>query len=189
VRSNYREIWSTPISEYILEDITLQKYITDMLFNQQDSYGNPVGNNFNIIDNQEDPFVQWTYSCVYDFLAKFYTTDKKVELHRAWVSSQKPLESVPVHSHAPVDVVAVYYINTIPEHPELLVYDPRPAHRFNEVVIEKNGIVLDDGARNIFIKPEPYKMVLFPGYLLHSVNTNLTNVPRFSLAMNFKLLR
>lgn len=185
MKSNYKEIWSTPIAEYYLDRIELHATIIETM----NKRFNDIGNTLNVVDSMNTEFISWVYNCIYDYLNKFYNLQNKIIIQRGWIEKQDQFETNEAHSHAPVDLIAIYYIDPHPEHPELIVYDPRPPHRFNEVKIIKNGIIRADCARHITIKPEPYKLVVLPGYLLHGVGTNLSEHPRYSLAMNIKIER
>lgn len=177
----FREYWSTPIAEYQLDNEDLKTHVVDIINKEYD-----LGNEVNILVDG-DMFLEWVYSCSKNYLSKFYKNDCEVELARSWVNLQKPLENLPIHSHAPIDFVGVYYINSTDNHPLLNIYDPRPPHKFNEVVVERNGQNVVDCARQISIKPKQGHLVLFPGYLMHGVDANLTRTSRQSLAMNFKI--
>jgi uncharacterized protein (TIGR02466 family) len=182
--SRYKEIWSTPIAEFYLEDTSLQEYISKIMQKQY-----TIGNNINVIDNEEDPFVKWILTCAKEYASKFYNIDKPIKIKRSWIEVQEQYRINEAHVHAGTDIIAIYYINPNEKHPELNIYDPRPAHRFNEVTIKHNNVIRTDCARHIAIKPEQYKLVLIPGYLLHGVNTNLITEPRLSLSMNMVIDR
>ena len=185
--SKFENIWSTPFGQYFLEDAALQHYIIELI-------NRPVGNIGNTFDFLEDadkshPFIKWLYTCAEDYLSKFYPNHGEIEIQRAWVSTQLYGDNTDLHSHNPVDFVGVYYINCEPDHPELIILDPRPPHWFNEVkTTDKYGIT-HDGSRHISVKPEPYKLIMFPGYLMHGVGINMSQIPRHALAVNFKIKR
>jgi hypothetical protein len=171
-----KHYWSTPIGEYALSDLSLERHVNSLLRKQYD-----VGEEFNLLP-EGDVFLNWVHSCARDYVSSFYDLQTEIDMVRSWVNTQKPLEDLPVHSHAPVDFVGVFYLNYNDNHPSLQVYDPRPPHKFNEVSF---GSV--NCARHIDIKTEKNKLVFFPGYLLHGVRSNMTRDIRQSLAMNFKI--
>jgi hypothetical protein len=172
-----KHYWSTPIGEYTLDDVSLEGHLGDLL-NKDYSQGGE----FNLLE-EGDVFLNWVYECARDYTSGLYPKYHENMLVRSWVNTQKPLEDLPVHSHAPVDFVGVFYLNSRDTHPSLQVYDPRPPHKFNEVV---SGTV--DCARHIDINPEKNKLVFFPGYLLHGVRANMTREVRQSIAMNFRIV-
>lgn len=177
-KNNYTEYWSTPIAEYINDNQEDRDYAKSLLTTpaiNEDFCGLSGGK-----------FLDWICDSARDYVSKFYHKDFDIELTRTWISVQNPLENFPTHSHT-VDVIGVYYINSNDNHPPLTIYDPRPAHKFNEVSIQRNGVTIIDCARHINIKSETGKLVFFPGYLMHGVDANLTREPRAALAMNFQI--
>jgi len=187
MKSEYREIWSTPIAEYQLEESNLHQMVVDMVNQPYDNQGNE----FNIMEYKDNKFTQWVFSCCKDYLSKFYDKlDPELLIKRAWVTTQNYGQPNQAHSHGATDIIAVYYIHALPEHPDLTVYDPRPPHIFNEVSFWNDaGIQIADCARQIYIKPITGKLILIPGYLLHGVDSNMSKEPRLSLAMNIKIKR
>lgn len=187
MKSNYREIWATPIAEYQLEDQNLHQLVVDMVNKPYDGQGN----SFNIMEDKDNEFTKWVFSCCQDYLSKFY--DKKnpeVYIKRAWVTTQQYGQPNQTHSHGATDVIGVYYIHATEEHPDLAIYDPRPPHIFNEVSFwNDEGIQIADCARQIYVQPRSGKLLFLPGYLLHGVDANLSQDPRLSLAMNIKIKR
>lgn len=171
-----KHYWSTPIGEYTLDDKSLEGHVNTLLNKDY-----VEGNEFNILC-EGDVFLNWVSERARDYVSGFYALETEIEMVRSWVNTQKPLEDLPVHSHAPVDFVGVFYLNSNENHPHLQIYDPRPPHKFNEV---SSGMV--DCARQIDIQPKKNKLIFFPGYLLHGVRANMTREIRQSLAMNFKI--
>lgn len=187
MKSDYREIWSTPIAEYQLEDQRLHELVVNYV-NQP--YGGQ-GNTFNIMQDRESDFTKWVFKCCADYLSKFYDKESpEVYIKRAWVTTQNYGQPNQTHSHGGTDIIGVYYIHATPEHPDLAIYDPRPPHIFNEVSFwNDEGIQIADCARQVYIKPITGKLIFLPGYLLHGVDANLSKDPRLSLAMNIKIKR
>lgn len=182
MKSEYREIWSTPIGEYWLEDQKLHQMVVDMSVGTYDT-----SPDFDILKNNKNEFTEWVKSCCIDYVSKFYKQPFTVDFKRSWITTQNYGEPNEAHSHGATDVVGVYYIQSTEEHPDLVIYDPRAPHIFNEAKIIKNGNVICDCARSTVVKTLTGKLVFFPGYLLHGVDTNISRNPRLSLAMNIKL--
>ena len=179
--NNHQQIWVTPISEYFLSDISVEKCL--------------ISNLHNCVEFKDwegvEPFFDWLRSCVSEYVSNNFNIKTSIEIQRAWFNELRPLECTPVHSHGNVDVVGVYYFNLEEnaDNSDLILYDPRPPHRFNEVVVKDGNNNTLDCARQINISAKNHKLVLYPGYLLHSVQTNLTDVSRYSIAINFKVAR
>jgi hypothetical protein len=98
------------------------------------------------------------------------------------------------HNHN-ADVVAVYYAR-VPEHSRPAVLLPTPEDEY--FAAEDGVLLLHDprfnanlaavGVRDyVKVFPRPGLMVLFPGYLWHSVTPHLGDTPRVALSANFRL--
>lgn len=90
------------------------------------------------------------------------------------------------HAHPLALVVAVYYVRALGKgHGDILLHDPRGGISWKNVVDkDSRGI----GGYRIFerITPESGQLIIFPGYLIHSVEPNLlTDQPtRMSIGIN-----
>jgi hypothetical protein len=101
-----------------------------------------------------------------------------------------------VHNHN-ADVAGVYYVRT-PEHDRPAVFVPGPDSTDDYFVAEDGALVLHDprfnanlaavGVRDYAkVFPRPGLMVLFPGYLWHSVTPLLSEGRRLAISANFRL--
>ena len=184
MRSNYREIWPTPIGEYWLEDMSIHNELISLVANVQWNGDDTM----HLLKNQTR-FGDWVKECVADYVSKFNFPLKDISIRRAWCTTQHPLHDNFIHTHYSVDVAGVYYLETIPEHPSLEIFDPRPSHNFNMVNRRMADGNIASGFCSIQIPPEKYKLLLHPGYLHHGVTHNLTDVPRSAVAMNIETKR
>jgi uncharacterized protein (TIGR02466 family) len=181
MKNNYRELWSTPIAEYWLEDMSIHEELQQHVFHKYETYqGHDTMNLF----DEPCRFSNWVLECVKDYTSKFNYPLKQAAITRGWCSTQFPLHDNFIHTHYSVDIAGVYYIDTIPEHPSLEIFDPRPSHNFNMVHRKMADGNIASGFCSIQIPPERYKLLLHPGYLHHGVTHNLTNIPRSAVAMN-----
>ena len=88
------------------------------------------------------------------------------------------------HHHGNSDLSAAYYVSAHDECGDIVFYDPRPAR------VYKNPIAKTPNKLNATInsvKPENGLLVLFPSYLEHSVNPNLSNKKRIVISFNISL--
>jgi hypothetical protein len=85
------------------------------------------------------------------------------------------------HFHHLAMMVGVYYVSVEDNQGDILLHDPRGAVRWRD-----NQVVNDTykkGRTYHRITPHTGMLLLFPNYLVHSVETNLTNKPRISIAI------
>ena len=88
------------------------------------------------------------------------------------------------HHHSNSDLSAAYYVSAHEKCGDIVFYDPRPAPVHNHP-ISKSANNLNATVNSI--KPEPGMLVLFPSYLEHSVNPNLSNKKRIVISFNISL--
>ena len=90
------------------------------------------------------------------------------------------------HHHGNSDISAAYYVKAPKNCGDIVFYDPRPApvfsHPYSNQPNNLNAMVNS-------VKPVEGCLVLFPGYLDHSVNENLSNKERVVISFNIKLLQ
>lgn len=105
-------------------------------------------------------------------------------------------EFTAAHNHN-ADVVAVYYAQ-VPDHARPPVFLPTPGGEDDYFAQEDGALLLHDprfnanlagsGQRDyVKVFPRPGLMVLFPGYLWHSVTPHLGERPRLAISANFRL--
>ena len=180
MKSNYREIWATPIAEYYLDDITIHNELVNIINNT--SWGGDDSMN---LFKEPCRFSEWVLDCVKDYTSKFNYPLKSASIQRGWCVLQHPFYDTFIHTHYTADIAAVYYVDVIPEHPPLEVIDPRPAHNFNMVHRKLcDGVNVGSGFSSIQIPVATHKLILHPGYLHHGVSYNLTDKTRTVVAMN-----
>ncbi len=90
------------------------------------------------------------------------------------------------HHHGNSDISAAYYVRAPENSGEIVFYDPRPAPVFSHPSSTKPNSL---NAMVNSINPAEGGLVLFPSYLDHSVNENLSNEERIVISFNLSLLR
>lgn len=178
--------WSTPIEEFLLED---KDIILDSINIIEEHVPVEMRSVNHSIYREDSKFFNWVLECVRGYLISNFNESRECYVDRAWGVNQRFGYSNDVHSHTPTHIAAVYYINANEHHPELEIFDPRPAHIFNNVFRTVSDGSIMGGCRSIKIEPRTNKLVIFPGYLLHGVGTNMTHDPRVCIAMNINLKR
>lgn len=187
MKSNYYEIWPTPIGEYWLDDMSIHSELVELISNKYKSYeGHDTMNLF----TEPCRFSDWVHECVKDYTIRINYPMKSSRIQRAWCTTLHPLHDNFMHTHYHVDIAAVYYLDVVPEHPPLEIFDPRPAHSFNSghrLMADGNIASLNESV--IQFPPENFKLLMHPGYLLHGVTHNLTNIARSAVGINIALER
>ena len=88
------------------------------------------------------------------------------------------------HHHSNSDLSAAYYVSAHENCGDIVFYDPRPAPVYKNP-ITKNPNNLNATVNSI--KPEAGMLVLFPSYLEHSVNPNMSDKKRIVISFNINL--
>jgi len=88
------------------------------------------------------------------------------------------------HLHSNNDLSAAYYVTAEENCGDIIFYDPRPATIYKHPIAKKPNIL---NATINSISPEPGMLVLFPSYLEHSVDPNLSEQKRIVISFNLSL--
>jgi uncharacterized protein (TIGR02466 family) len=182
--SDYREIWATPIAEYFLDNVNAHQEIINAFTNPAP---NVDGQAFNLLEASDCTlFKNWFISRCNEYTSSFLR-NSSCTIKRSWGNIQCKGEYAHHHQHGSIDLIGVYYVNTLPKHPPLQIFESRIPHKFNARSISKDGRIITENVRYINIEPTMGKLVLFPGYLLHYVPTNMLEEPRISIAINVEV--
>lgn len=92
------------------------------------------------------------------------------------------------HHHPDCDLLGVYYVKAPLNSGDLLLLDPRGSVK----TLWKEPLVTNDANGNSSrafyrYKPTPGKLLLFPNYLFHAVETNLSEEERISVVLSIRL--
>jgi uncharacterized protein (TIGR02466 family) len=100
----------------------------------------------------------------------------------------KPLECDTPHHHPDLDLVGVYYVSVPSNSGNILFYDPRGSVK---ILWEDPAVGPDSQGRTgrvcYSLTPTVGTLVLFPSYLFHSVETNLSEENRISIVMDIRI--
>lgn len=102
--------------------------------------------------------------------------------HQAWVNLSPPGAFNKLHFHPNCHFSGVYYVSLkAPECGSIYFRDPRVASRMMTYPTDK---VTDFTAEEIRMRPEEGRMYVFPGWLEHGVEENLSDSDRISISFN-----
>ena len=90
------------------------------------------------------------------------------------------------HHHGNSALSAAYYVKAEENAGDIVFFDPRQANVFHHPISNK---VNNINAQVQSVTPKPGTLVLFPSYLEHKVNTNLSNEDRIVISFNVSLMR
>ena len=90
------------------------------------------------------------------------------------------------HHHGNSALSAAYYVKAEQNAGNIVFFDPRQANVFHHPTSKD---VNNINAQVQSVTPKPGTLVLFPSYLEHKVNPNLSNAERIVISFNVSLIR
>ena len=178
------EFWATPVWEI---DTGFDDYFNTILVNDIAEMANK-GVQYNIWDKDcysMNTLKETIFKCL-DLAVKPYFPSfhpYNPQLIDGWGHRTKPGENLLLHAHPHVILVATYYAKVPKDSGDLLLVDPRGTINWDWVSDSKHPRTLN-GVVYKRIEPTPGKLVIFPGYLAHMVDTNHSKEDRVSVAAN-----
>jgi uncharacterized protein (TIGR02466 family) len=101
---------------------------------------------------------------------------------QVWLNISPPGASNQIHFHPNCHFSGVYYVSLdAPECGSIFFRDPRVASRMMTYPVEK---ATEFTASELRMRPEEGRMYVFPGWLEHGVEENLSNRDRVSISFN-----
>lgn len=139
------------------------------------------GNYFDL-NTPEINKLKYTVKDYCDQIAEKYRWDKKATYIIGRQNPIRPGENDTPHGHHHAMMVAVYYLQVPEKSGDIILNDPRG------MVFWVDPQVVNDGSHKSCrsyhrITPKPGMLLMFPNYLIHSVETNLSNQMRLSIMM------
>ena len=184
-------IWASKIDNYEIINKEMLEYIIDL--QNKDPEGLLKSNfkgwhskDFNIKHEQPKNFIEGIKKNINLALNDmgWDLSSQTVKIKSVWAIINEKDAWNQKHHHSNSDLSAAYYVSAHDNCGDIVFYDPRPAPVHNHP-ISKSPNKLNATVNSI--KPEPGMLVLFPSYLEHSVNPNLSNKKRIVMSFNISL--
>lgn len=180
-------VWALQIENYKSVNEEMYTYIKNQ--QEKDQIGINKSNikgwhskDFNLNDKEPQNFVSFVISYVEQIMLDM-NWDKKqsVKINNMWAIVNTGGSANLRHQHGNSTISGAYYVRAPESCGDIIFYDPRPAPVYshpnatspNSLNAQVNGISPREGA-----------LVLFPSYLDHSVNENLSNDERIVISFN-----
>ena len=88
------------------------------------------------------------------------------------------------HQHGNSTISGAYYVRAPKNSGDIVFYDPRPAAVYSHPNVKNPNLL---NAQVNGISPKEGALVLFPSYLDHSVNENISNQERIVISFNIRI--
>jgi len=188
-------IWATKLGEYFAESTEIKNSALEIFNNPPPVLPDTAGHKYNLFSSvkEDNIFLKWVFSKCADYCSDIVSADNFL-LTRGWAIALKYGNSNDFHTHGYTHLAAVYYIQADKNiHPDLEIIDPRPPHILSRITRHSNTTfdtkVISSGHVTYKVPAETGKLVIMPGYLVHGVMSNMSEVPRVCIAMNIDILQ
>ena len=115
---------------------------------------------------------------------KWEKLSQKININNMWAIINKGGSGNLRHQHGNSTISGAYYVRAPKNSGDIVFYDPRPAPVYSYPKAESPNIL---NAQVNGISPKEGALVLFPSYLDHSVNENLSNEERIVVSFNITI--
>jgi len=184
-------IWTSKIEKYQTVNNSMQNYISNL--QKKDPEGVIKSNfkgwhskNFDMKDEEPQNFIEKIKTnintAINDMGWDLQTQEVKISNMWAIINTKGSLNQK--HHHSNSDLSAAYYVSAEENCGDIIFYDPRPAKVYKHPIAKEANIL---NATINSISPEQGMLILFPSYLEHSVDPNLSEHKRIVISFNLSL--
>lgn len=199
-KTEFKSLFSTPLW---ITQITESPILNEQLFNVRRKITTGM-DYFDIDDDSVRKLKDYVIHFVNQSLMSYHTTTESFLDDITINGRQNPINPLGVdspHHHPGALLVGVYYIQVPERSGDILLHDPRTGVRWEDPILssvksDKTDIMLAKEMGGITpymfrpyhrFTPKPGNLIIFPGYLTHQVETNLSNELRMSVAITINL--
>jgi len=183
---NIKNIYATPIYVKTLENYgginnQIDEVITNINFKDKEEWGRPnkITTPFFDQDNIQDYHLSLLANEI-DKSIVDYTNQLNFNYNdydrKSWILKLEKGDFAHSHNHSSSDLSGVYYYRTNSQDGSFFFESPNP-------YFEVSNCFKNLADRNFF-KPEPGKLIIFPGWLRHGIFKNDTDNERISISFN-----
>ena len=109
---------------------------------------------------------------------------KKIACADMWCTINRPTSVHPRHIHPLSACSGTYYVNAEPEMGNINIHDPYDNRAMGAMYQTDSPLAYDTYSINV----KSRKAVMFPGWVSHSVQQNLSNKDRIGVSFNYRVL-
>ena len=184
-------VWTLQLDNYYSINEQMYKFIkiTQSKDQQGISKSNIKGwhsKDFNMQENEPKDFIKFILPAIEQVITDMNWEKQKqsININNMWAIINTGGSANLRHQHGNSTISGAYYVRAPKNSGDIVFYDPRPAPVYtypkavnpNLLNAQVNGISPKEGA-----------LVLFPSYLDHSVNENLSNEERIVISFNITI--
>ena len=109
---------------------------------------------------------------------------QEVKLSNMWAIVNEKGAMNQKHHHSNSDLSAAYYVTAKEGCGNIIFYDPRPGKVYKHPYSKEPNLL---NTTTNGVKPETGMLILFPSYLEHSVDANISDNKRIVISFNISL--
>lgn len=184
-------IWTSKIEEYQTVNDNMLNYISNLQKKDPDgvlksNFKGWHSKNFDMKDEEPKNFIEKIKININTAIIDmgWDLQAQEVKISNMWAIINKKGSLNQKHHHSNSDLSAAYYVSAEKNCGDIIFYDPRPAKIYKHP-IAKNPNILNATINSI--SPQPGMLVLFPSFLEHSVDPNLSDHKRVVISFNLNL--
>ncbi|MBC7971247.1 MAG: 2OG-Fe(II) oxygenase family protein [Verrucomicrobia bacterium] len=129
-----------------------------------------------------NPFQALTDAAILEVAQAVGYGDVQIKAANCWANVNPKYASNKIHDHANCLFSGVYYVKTPKESGNLMFYDPRSARTFYKPIVSNFTTYTADAVAHA---AEEGLMLIFPSWLKHGVEPNLSDDDRVSISFNY----
>ena len=186
-------VWTLQIENYKTINELMYTFIKGVQFNDQKGINksNNKGwhsKDFNLQQTEPKNFINIITPSVEKVMIDMNWEKEKqtIKISNMWAIINTGGSTNSRHHHGNSTISGAYYVRAPKDCGDIVFYDPRPGPVYKHPIAKSPNIL---NASVNSIKPEEGMLILFPSYLEHSVNPNLSNKKRIVISFNINLER
>ena len=181
-------VWTLQLENF--ENINREIYTFVKRVQAQDEKGIIKSNNkgwhskdFNLNDTDPKKFINNISPSIEKVMKdmNWETNKQTIKISNMWAIINKGGSTNSRHQHGNSTISGAYYVRAPENCGDIVFYDPRPAPVFYYPTAVSSNLL---NAQVNSITPKEGALILFPSYLDHSVNENLSNNERIVISFN-----
>tara|TARA_B100000989_G_scaffold293035_1_gene269840 strand:+ start:5579 stop:6181 length:603 start_codon:yes stop_codon:yes gene_type:complete len=184
-------IWTIQFENYKIVNEEMYQFIKSQQSNDQKGINksNVKGwhsKDFELNDDEPQKFIKFISNSIEQVMTdmKWEKNKQSVKINNMWAIINTGGSANLRHQHGNSTISGAYYVRAPKDSGDIVFYDPRPAPIYSHPNVESPNLL---NAQVNSITPKEGALVLFPSYLDHSVNENLSNEERIVISFNIKI--
>ena len=141
---------------------------------------------FNLNEDEPQKFISFILPAIEQVMIDMNWEKQKqtAKINNMWAIINTGGAANLMHQHGNSTISGAYYVRAPKNSGDIVFYDPRPAPVYSHPNVTNPNLL---NAQVNGVSPKEGALVLFPSFLDHSVNENLSNNERIVISFNIKI--